>query len=337
MALRGGGDSPADIARREAAAWIVRMQGADAEMARLDFERWRARDPLNRRTYAEMERISRLARRLGETGLGRDYQRKGLSRGFFAAPGLRVAFATVLVLVLAGVGALYFERAPVVPAGAGVAAATPVATAVGEIHSVRLADGTMVTLDTDSAIEPEFSAMARRVRLVRGRARFDVAADTGRPFMVVADGRTILDRGTVFDVALGREGVKVVLLRGAVEVRDARAGLTAAVPLARLVPGQVFADTPASGAPLVSAAPRGGELWVKGMLSFDGAPLEQVLAEGNRYSAHRIRLGDPALGSLRVTGTFHAVPTAALADMLAATFHLRVEHGADGDFILRPR
>ena len=273
-------------------------------------------------------------RRLGETELGRDYLRKGLTRGFFAAPGARVAFATVLALVLVGAGALYMRRDAAPPAVAAVAA--PMATAVGEIHAVWLFDGMLVILDTDSAIEPIFTGSARVVRLVRGRARFDVAHDAARPFRVEADGRTIIDRGTVFDVVLGREGVKVVLLRGAVEIWDTRSRAAAAVPLARLVPGQVFADG-AGGAPLVSVAPGGGDLWVRGMLSFDGAPLEQVVAEANRYSAHKIRLGEPALAGLRVTGTFRAAPTDALAAILAATFKLRVERDAQGDFVLRAR
>ena len=313
------------------------MRGPEAEMSRLEFERWRARDPRNRAAYAGMEQISRLSQRLGDTALGRAHLEKVNRRPFFALSGPRLAIASLGVALLIGGGTFLLWRGdsprPVAVAEVGA----PLQTRIGEIHALRLADGTTVTLDTDSAIEPLFTGQARVVRLSRGRARFDVAHDAGRPFMVEAGGRTIIDRGTLFDVVLGRDGVKVVLLRGAVEIRDRKARGGGGAAIARLVPGQVFADAPAAGAAQVSAAPGGSDLWVKGMLSFDGAPLEDVVAAANRYSAHKIRLGEPALAGLRVTGSFRATPTDALAAILAATFNLRVEHDTQGDFILHAR
>jgi len=336
MASSGGGGRSADDVRREASEWIARMRGPEAEMSRLEFERWRARDPRNRAAYAGMEQISRLSGRLSDTPLGRAHLAKVNRRPFYAMPGPRVAFASVIVALLLGGGATLLWRAEGPQPVAVAQASAPFETRVGEIRTMRLADGTTVTLDTDSAIEPVFTGQARVVRLSRGRARFDVAHEAGRPFMVEAGGRAIIDRGTLFDVVLGREGVRVVLLRGAVDIRDRKARAIGA-PIARLVPGQVFADAPAAGVAQVSATPGGSDQWVKGMLSFDGASLEDVLAAANRYSAHKIRLGEPALAGLRVTGTFHATPTDALAAILAATFNLRVEHDARGDFILHAR
>ena len=306
--------------RREAADWAVRMDGPEAERVRLPFERWRAADPRHRRVYAEMEEIRRLARRLGEMPSGQAHLARRSS--FVVTRRWRVAAmaASVLLVVGGGVSLWRLRDAP-------LPGPVSLATRVGELRHVVLADGTRVTLDTDSAVEERFTASERLVRLVRGRARFDVAPGVGRPFMVAAGDRIILDRGTVFDVGMGREGVKVTLLRGAVEVRGSAAGGGGAAPV-RLVPGQVFASAASAGAPLVSAAPRGGEQWVSGMLSFDGAALGDVVAEANRDSAHRIVLGDPALASLRVTGTFRAGPAETLAPVLATALGLRT--GRDG-------
>lgn len=337
MVAGGGGDRSADDVRREASEWIARMRGPEAEMSRLAFERWRAGDPRNRAAYARMEQISRHSQRLGDTPLGRAHLEKVSRRPFSAMPSPRFVFASVIVALLIGSGAVLLWRSDGPRPVAVAQRSAPFETRVGEIHIVRLADGTTVTLDTDSAIEPVFSGQARVVRLTRGRARFDVAHDAERPFMVEAGGRTIIDRGTLFDVVLGRDGVKVVLLRGAVDIRDRTSPVAGGAPIARLVPGQVFADAPAAGVQQVSAAPGGADQWVKGMLSFDGAPLEQVVAAANRYSEHKIRLGEPALAGLRVTGTFRATPTDALAAILAATFNLRLERTAQGDFILHAR
>jgi transmembrane sensor len=335
MAVRGGGNGAAEEVGREASNWLARMHGPDADMSRLDFERWRARDPRHRAAYVEVERLWKLSAGLADTPTGRAYLARKRRTPFFTMSGPRIAFASLALLLAVGAGLFVLlrgreEQVPV------VAAAAPLVTRVGEIRHLRLADGTIVTLDTDSAVVPMFTDAARVVRLTRGRARFDVALQAGRPFMVEAGGRVIIDRGTLFDVALGREGVKVILLHGAVDIRDRGAGSDVA-PVARLAPGQAFADAPASGVAQVAPAPRGGERWVEGMLSYDGGSLGGVVEDANRYSVHKIRLGDPALTTLRVTGSFQATPTGALSEILAATFNLRVEHTAQGDFILHPR
>jgi len=313
--------------RREAAEWIARMDAPDADMSRLPFERWRAADPRHRTIYAEMQVIARLAPRLDDMPSGQAYLARQIPS--YAAQHWRMlAVAAGLAMLLGGAGLSGWLW------HGGPSPSDPqVATRVGEVRNLVLADGTRVTLDTDSAIEQRFTASLRLVRLLHGRARFDVAANTARPFMVEAGDRTILDRGTLFDVRLGREGVRVTLLRGAVEVRGSSRATVAAV---RLAPGQMFAAAPASGATQVSPAPGGGDLWVSGMLSFDGTPLGEVVAEANRYAEHRIVLGDPALAERRVTGTFQARPTGTLATVLAATFGLRAERDARGDFVLQP-
>ncbi|MBN8813458.1 MULTISPECIES: FecR family protein [unclassified Sphingomonas] len=247
-------------------------------------------------------------------------------------PAARPAFAAaaVLLVVLAG---FWFVRAPSgAPEAPLVAAAEPTVSRVGEIRAVKLADGSTVTLDTDSAIEVRLSGDLRLVRLVRGRARFDVAHDAARPFRVEAGGRTVTALGTLFDVGFERGGVRVSLFRGSVDVRGlAPAGSVAAVT--RLSPGECFTDR--SREPQVVKAPPGLQQWVSGMLDFDGVPLGDVLEQTNRYSARKIRLGDPSLAGQRVTGGFRPLPVDELAAALAAAFSLRVERSPQGDLILR--
>jgi transmembrane sensor len=321
MVGHGAAVSPEEV-RREAAAWIARMRGPEAERSRLAFERWRAASPLHREVYAEMQTISSGARQLGAGALAREhFARQARPRRFARSAGA-MAFAVVL-LVGIGVAALLLAHRP----GPSAAAGATIASAVGRIDRIRLSDGTMVTLDTDSAVVPVFDGARRLVRLSRGRARFDVARDAARPFLVEAGDRVILDRGTVFDVALGRQGVRVALLRGAVEVRGRG-------PVALLAPGQMFVERRDGRVPAVSASAAGAERWVEGMLSYEGAPLADVVADVDRYSARKLRLADPALGSLRVTGMFRAVPVEASAKALAASLRLRLSSAANGDLLL---
>ncbi len=331
------GGSPSDRAlEQEAGDWFAKMRGPDADRHRLDFERWRAADPRRGAAYAELEQVWHLSGGLAGTPIGRARHLPERRPSFFALPGIRPALAAIVLVAIVGAG-IFIWRAPSEP-GPTVAAkaGTPAVTRVGEIRTLKLSDGSTVTLDTDSAIEVAFSDSERIVRLTRGQARFDVAHDTGRPFMVEAGDRTVVAHGTVFDVRVGRDGVRVTLLRGAVDVRGHAPGGGKPATLAQLTPGQSFSDA-TGAAPQVAPAPKGGEQWVSGMLSFDGAPLAEVVDEANRYSPHKLRLGSPALASLRVTGAFRALPTEELAASLAAAFDLRVARLPDGDFALNAR
>jgi len=319
-------------ARREAASWAAKMRGQDADCVRLEFERWRAASPLHRRLYDEMDAISRDTRRLAATPYGRDYQPLPQRRPLFARPELRLAAAGVLAVILVG-GALFLHR----PGSVSVQhpGAQAIASATGQLRRLRLPDGSNVVLDTDTRIEVAFNQSARLVRLLGGRARFDVAPGQSIPFMVEAGHRVILDRGTVFDVALGRDGVKVSLLRGAVEIHDRTASGAPGKMVARLAPGQLAVAAAGHVDAIVATAPAGADHWVDGVLNYDGARLADVVADIDRYSTRKLRLGDSSLADLRVTGVFRPVPLESAAQVLAAALGLHVVTGESGDLILK--
>jgi transmembrane sensor len=212
------------------------------------------------------------------------------------------------------------------------------ATRIGEIRTLRLSDGSTVTLDTDTILRTRFSASGRRLSLLRGRARFDVAHDPTRPFIVAAGGGAVAARGTLFDVALSSDQrVAVTLIRGVVEVDPASEAVPSGAarrPSIRLTQGQQFAYGRDIAAPRAEPASPTGALWPSGLLTFERAPLSHALAEANRYSRRRIVLAEPSLGALQVSGVFRAVAPHDLAEGLAAAFALRLEAAPDGDFIL---
>ena len=74
--------------------------------------------------------------------------------------------------------------------------------------------------------------------------------------------------------------------------------------------------------------------WPTGLLTFDAAPLASVIAEANRYSAKKIRLAEPGLADLKVSGGFRVTRPDALAKALAATFGLTLTPAPGGDLIL---
>jgi transmembrane sensor len=241
----------------------------------------------------------------------------------------------MILVCVAGVASL-LEGAPL-PSRSVASVASVASTRVGQIRPQRLPDGSVVTLDTDSRIAFTLTAHNRIVRLVHGRARFDVAHNPARPFVVEAGGQTVTATGTVFDVALYGENLRVTLLRGSVDVAQGLARRREYVAITRLRPGEVMQATHSQPVPRITSSARGEDQWVDGMLSFKATRLSEVLAQTNRYATAKIQLAEPSLADLRVTGAVHPVPVDHLAASLAAAFFLRAETLPNGSIVLHAR
>ena len=99
-----------------------------------------------------------------------------------------------------------------------------------------------------------------------------------------------------------------------------------------MMPGQVLhAATPLTAPAIISSSelPR----WPEGRLAYEGAPLGRILDDAARYSSRRIRLAEPDLAMLRVTGVFSVRYPDVLADKLAAALGLKAIH-SPGEIIL---
>ena len=70
------------------------------------------------------------------------------------------------------------------------------------------------------------------------------------------------------------------------------------------------------------------------MLEFDRTPLRTAVALANRYSAAQIRLADPDLGGLAVSGAYRAGDTAGLARGLAVAFGLNLDIATRDELVL---
>ncbi|MDB5366233.1 MAG: putative FecR, iron siderophore sensor protein, partial [Rhodospirillales bacterium] len=222
-------------------------------------------------------------------------------------------------------------------------------TGVGEQRTVSLPDGSEVVLDTDTSLRVVFSEGARRVELAQGQALFQVAKDASRPFTVVAGVGSVTALGTQFVVRRDPAEMIVTLLEGSVEIVQAPVAQASpgvappeveAPPVQHVVlrPGQQVRGSKAGLARI--EAPRLDEAtaWQSGRLIFADQPLDQVVDEINRYARrHKLRLGDPALRGLRVSGVFDAGHTESFADALAVSLGLRIVAGRDGETVLLPR
>ncbi|WP_420829961.1 FecR family protein [Croceicoccus hydrothermalis] len=326
---------PGDDVRLAAAEWFARMRGPDAERHRAEFETWYRAHSAHAAAYDRMGLRWDQSGLVGHTPSGR--ARQGLpeapQRRFPVRALALVASAAAIIVV---VTLLLSARGNVPMQDPGPQVTnnnTSVETPRGDIRRMRLPDGSVVTLDSDSRIVVAFTSGERRLRLVAGRARFEVAHEADRPFIVAVGGGEVVATGTRFDVSVIGGKPSVRLIEGSIEVRRPATSAAAdtGASMVRLKPGQMaLVDTPAPA----ELAPTAGERWVSGTLSFENAPLADVLAEANRYATRQVRLGDPSLGSLRFTGGFRAGNPDQLAKALASGFELRIDRGPDGDLVL---
>ncbi len=311
--------------RREAAGWLARLQSEREPDIEARFRRWRDSDPRNARAF---ERVSRSYEQAGllRTSLDVGSRRPAAAirkPGWRARPALAAAAAIVL---LVPVGLLLVRSGSLERVSANQ---LTLITNVGEIRQVKLADGSILTLDTSTRLDLRIGPSGRSARLDYGRIRLRIAP-ASQPFVVETSSSAISASGGVIDVEqIGARGRMLVLAGSA----DVRGSSREEAPKVTLEAGEGATLDP-SGPEREVAATLPSD-WTRGMLQFDAAPLPDAVALANRYSQRKIILeGD--FSSLRVTGAFRAGDTAGLARALAEAFALSLKDRPDGSFELSP-
>lgn len=326
--MTGQQDSNGDAGqlRQEAAAWFARMRGPEAEQHRGAFEAWLARGALHRTAYNRIAETFSAGKILKDEPQGA----RGIFKPGTVRTGMLGGILIVIALVVWGVAS---DRSPSIRAE--TSGAIQYVSVIGQMRRVPLADGSVVTLDSDSLLSVRFDRTSRYLRLARGRARFQVSHD-GRPFAVIAGNDRVVAHGTVFDVGYRDDGsIEVALLRGAIDVsrvepekgESARGRVT-------LRPGQRLVAAPHSALPTPEAIGHEAD-WTRQLAVFDRAPLSDVVAAANRYSIDKIDIPDPAVARLRVSGTFRIVDARRLCTRLAEVFGLTVDESTPGIIVLR--
>jgi transmembrane sensor len=180
-------------------------------------------------------------------------------------------------------------------------------TRVGEKATLHLPDGTLLVLDTDSALQVGFSTARRQIELARGRAFFNVAKDAARPFSVRAGGNTVTALGTEFDVELAPHSMDVTLLSGRLRVRGADGGEAATEPsVVELSAGQRMSVTQDGKWALRPIDKRIDTSWLRGQLVFEEATLADIAEAVNRYSVRKVEIAAPAVARRHMSAVLQA-------------------------------
>ena len=232
-------------------------------------------------------------------------------------------------------------------------------TAIGEQRVFTLRDGSTVHLNTRSELVVRFDQHQRRIDLVEGEAYFVVAKDPDRPFQVYGGDTVFSALGTRFNVRVWEDRAQVTVVEGRVAVlaeSQERANLIPANDEARPVrvpksSGPIVADaqtvqlTAGEQANIVGTGIEQNEsanleqvtAWTSRRLVFDAEPLSSVLEEFNRYSHDTVRVEDPELSALEISGTFDLGDVESLLESLQAIRRVEVVRETEDTRIVRPR
>lgn len=204
-------------------------------------------------------------------------------------------------------------------------------TAEDQQRAISLADGSIVELGSDAIVTVSYTDEERHLHLQAGEAVFTVAKNPKRPFVVQAGQGSVTAIGTVFNVRTSDASVQVRVLEGTVAVRPtlARSGRSNGRPgvqAVALVTAGRETSYSRSGrlAPVVEADVNRGLGWRMGVLTMVDWPIEDVIAELNRYLTDEITIGDTAVGDLRFTGTVYPDQVSAWLDGLQEGYPIEV-------------
>lgn len=304
----------------QALDWLIRRNGEDwTEREQIELDAWLEESMAHKAAFWRANHLWQQADRIRSLGIDPHAQAEEpkSSRKWWPA-----AIAASLIAAV-GIGGLslapkFFDQ----PAPRVQQARFD--TPIGGRRVVPLVDGSKVELNTQTVLRTSVSQSKREVWLDTGEAFFEVAHREGEPFVVHAGRQTITVLGTKFSVRRDKDRVTVNVLEGRVRVDDGEGTMAHAAII-------TAGDTAISRGPSTLIAAKSEErvagalAWRDGMLSFDQAPLTEVVAEFNRYNRTRLIVTDAAAGQIPIGGSFQASSIDSFVRLLRDAYGLKID------------
>lgn len=304
----------------EAAYWHARlMSGSMLDQEHEKLSAWLAASGENQAAFDELEYTLDVIDDAGTEALAQEFESELED---LAAENDRhkiryAAIAATFLLVCAAIVGV--TRNSFLPAEA-----QHYATTIGESDRVNLKDGSVVELNTKTAIAVSYGRDRRDVDLTSGQALFTVERDTKRPFTVATAQADIVVTGTIFDVDAFNGKSTISVISGVVNVQPKAGGSIT------LLAGDSVAVNAAGIAGAVKRFDANQTIaWRDGKLRYLDAPLETVIEDLNRYFEKPITLAESNLASLPVTGEFDTNDQSAAINGLALSFSLTARDDAE--------
>ncbi|KRB12216.1 FecR domain-containing protein [Achromobacter sp. Root170] len=314
-----------------AAHWYALLtSGASSAEERERWQAWLDADTAHRRAWQRVEDVGAHFDALIAQPMGREASVASLNA---AAQGRRERRRLLTVALIGGAAGLLGLGVAQSPVGRRTWAAwqADLVTPVGGSHEARLADGTRVRLNTDTALKVDYTRDQRRLVLLRGEVMIATAADPGRTFVVDTPEGRMQALGTRFNVRSHDGETTLAVLEGAVQ-----AHFTGAPPAGYRVDAGMRMRGGAQGIEAPAALRAADHNWTRGIVQFEEAPLAQVVAELARYRRGHLGCADD-VAALRVTGTFPLHDSDRALRLLSEALPLRISQPMPWWTTLQPR
>lgn len=338
----------------EAALWLLRLQREDTPAVRAEFSAWirkgathlqeflfaqaiwREFDDIDPAVVARLDRsadsgdividlpVARSATAQSPVSTGRGS--RTLRWGMGLAAGVAALLMTWIALTIYPIGTRTY------------------ATNLGDQQAIKLEDGSVILLNTNSKVAVHYSRNQRNIRLLEGEALFTVEKDAARPFIVTTDSARVRAIGTQFNVNHSRSSTtRVAVLNGIVQVtqaatlrpdQDISSGDMEPVRLVAGDEAQVDALGRIARSPRPN--PQRAIAWRERRLIFPGNSVADIAEEFNRYNRIPIRVLGDTIRQRRMSGVFDADDPSPLIRFLAKDPQLEIVTGAS-EIVVRPR
>lgn len=298
-----------------AAEWLLRHEQGLTPHEEAELQQWLAEDPKHLKAWQDFGGISLLLDQLptaGTEALRQQVRRpKPTQRCSRFAPQMAMVSCAMVVMICS---LLWFDaRQPVYQ--------QTFATARGQSFSQQLPDGSTIELDTDSRLQVTLYQNHREAKLLQGQAMFHISKNPERPFHVLTEAAQITVLGTEFAVRNISGQVSVAVQEGRVRVTP-----SAQTPVI-LLAGDSLSLGETGAAVQKKIPPFAVGSWRSGRISFDNTPLSEALAEFERYAPTGLQLNDPALGRLRISGSFEVAKFQQFTRALPQVLPVHISNG----------
>ncbi|MGV5526664.1 FecR domain-containing protein [Pseudomonas sp. XP1] len=293
-----------------AIAWKLSLDnGSGTPDERSEFMRWHAASEEHARAWRQLGAMDqRVSAAAGQARQALLQSRAGLRRRIGKVGG-GLAGMFLLGSLLAWVGA---------PSLAPSYWLADQRTATGEMRTLRLEDGTLLSLNSHTAVDIDYAGEQRVIVLHQGEISVETGHQDPRPLLVRTEDGRLRPLGTRFLVRREDDGTRLEVLQASVAAMPLNSGDEQVLREGQ----QVLMN--ANGLGRIGTVPGGADAWTRGMLVVDNVRLADLLTALGQYRSGYLGVDDK-VANLRVTGSFPLTDTDLALSSLVPALPVKVE------------
>lgn len=192
-------------------------------------------------------------------------------------------------------------------------------TAQNQVESVKLSDGSEITLAENSELKyPDKFDDIREVSLTKGQAFFKIAKDATHPFKVILNKSDVVVLGTSFNIKISKTKIDLGVITGRVFFSPYD-NATKSI----LIAGQALSYDVLKKE-FVTKTSQNANAWLTKELVFVETPLEDVCKQLTDYYGTEIKLKNNTRPNKRLNAVFRAQTLDQVLEILNETYNIKI-------------